>query len=78
MFDILMYLFETYSHSELNVVTDYEYLINDLSDIGFHKQDICSALLWLKNLSSYEKNIYVPASTFSNQFSTRIYTKEEL
>lgn len=77
MFDILIYLFETYIHNELNVSIDYEILKNDLSDIGFQHKDIFNALVWLKKLSSYKENMVFPEKSFSNQISTRIYTKEE-
>ncbi|CAL4325098.1 DUF494 family protein [Buchnera aphidicola] len=77
MFDVLIYLFETYVHNELNLSIDYEILKNDLSDIGFQNKDIFNALVWLKTLSSYKENIVFPEKDFSNQISTRIYTKEE-
>ncbi|MBZ2279603.1 DUF494 family protein, partial [Buchnera aphidicola] len=54
------------------------YLIDDLSDIGFQKKDIYGALLWLKKLASYEKNMYLPVNTITDKLSTRIYTAEEL
>ncbi|MDE5286156.1 MAG: DUF494 family protein, partial [Buchnera aphidicola] len=72
-----IYLFETYVHGEFHTATDYEYLIDDLSDIGFQKKDIYGALLWLKKLASYEKNMYLPVNTITDKLSTRIYTAEE-
>ncbi|QCI16144.1 DUF494 family protein [Buchnera aphidicola] len=77
MFDILIYLFETYAHSESKISVDYDNLKNDLSNIGFKKRDIYNALRWLKNLSSYKKNIISSMNLSCNQISTRIYTKEE-
>jgi Smg protein len=77
MFDILIYLFETYVHNESNRSIDYDSLTNDLFDIGFQQKDIYNALRWLKNLSSYKKNIISSINLSSNQISTRIYTKEE-
>ncbi|QFQ32647.1 DUF494 family protein [Buchnera aphidicola (Aphis fabae)] len=78
MFEILIYLFETYVHSESEMSIDYESLTNDLSDIGFQQKDIYNALLWLKNLSCYKKNDLSSISLASNQISTRIYNQEEL
>lgn len=77
MFDILIYLFENYVHSESRISIDYDSLTNDLSDIGFQKRDIYNALRWLKNLSCYKKNIISSISLLSKQISTRIYTQEE-
>ncbi|AEO08827.1 Smg protein [Buchnera aphidicola str. Ak (Acyrthosiphon kondoi)] len=77
MFDILIYLFENYVHSESKNSIDYDSLTNDLSDIGFQKRDIYNALRWLKNLSFYKKNIIPSMNLLSNQISTRIYTQEE-
>lgn len=77
MFDILIYLFETYVHSESKVSIDYDSLTNDLSDIGFQQRDIYNALRWLKNLSCYKKNITSSINTLSKKNSIRIYTKEE-
>lgn len=78
MFDVLIYLFETYVHSELKITINYDRLINDLSDIGFQKKDIYSALHWLKKLSFYKKNVISSVNSLSKQISTRIYTQEEL
>ncbi|QCI17294.1 DUF494 family protein [Buchnera aphidicola (Aphis helianthi)] len=78
MFEILIYLFENYIHSESEISIDYESLTNDLSDIGFQQKDIYDALRWLKNLSCYKKNNFSSISLTSNQISTRIYNQEEL
>ncbi|QIQ42055.1 MAG: DUF494 family protein [Buchnera aphidicola (Microlophium carnosum)] len=77
MFDILIYFFENYVHSESKISIDYDILTNDLSDIGFQKRDIYNALRWLKNLSCYKKNIISSINLLSKQISTRIYTQEE-
>lgn len=77
MFEILIYLFETYIHNESEVSIDYESVTNDLSDIGFKKQDIYNALRWLKNLSCCKKNIISAFDTNLNYISTRVYTTEE-
>ncbi|QCI24000.1 DUF494 family protein [Buchnera aphidicola (Macrosiphoniella sanborni)] len=77
MFDILIYLFENYVHTESKISIDYDSLTNDLSDIGFQKRDIYNALRWLKNLSCYKNNIISSIHVLSKQISTRIYTQEE-
>lgn len=78
MFEILIYLFETYVYHQSEISIDYESLINDLSNIGFKQKDIYDALRWLKKLSCYKKNNFSSISLDSNQISTRIYNKEEL
>ncbi|QCI21772.1 DUF494 family protein [Buchnera aphidicola (Hyadaphis tataricae)] len=77
MFDIIIYLFENYIYSESNISIDYNSLINDLSNIGFQKKDILHALIWLKNLSYYKKNIISSMNSLSKKMSIRIYTTEE-
>ncbi|QCI20038.1 MAG: DUF494 family protein [Buchnera aphidicola (Brevicoryne brassicae)] len=77
MFDILIYLFETYVHSKSKISIDYDSLTNDLSDIGFQQRDIYNTLRWLKNLSCYKKNIISPINSLSKKMSIRIYTQEE-
>lgn len=77
MFDILIYLFETYVHNESKIAIDYDSLTNDLSDIGFQQKDIYNALRWLKNLSCDKKNIISSINSSSKQISIRIYTQEE-
>ncbi|WP_348769397.1 DUF494 family protein [Buchnera aphidicola] len=78
MFEILIYLFETYVHSESKISIDYKSLTNDLSDIGFQQKDIYNALRWLKNLSCYKKNNISSMSLASGQISTRVYNQKEL
>ncbi len=46
MFDVLMYLFETYIHTEAELRVDQDKLEQDLTDAGFDREDIYNALLW--------------------------------
>ncbi len=50
MFDVLMYLFETYIHTEAELRVDQDKLEQDLTDAGFDREDIYNALLWLEKL----------------------------
>ncbi|MFP1455662.1 DUF494 family protein [Escherichia coli] len=55
MFDVLMYLFETYIHTEAELrVRDQDKLEQDLTDAGF-REDIYNALLWLEKLADYQE-----------------------
>ncbi|WP_343192079.1 DUF494 family protein [Buchnera aphidicola (Formosaphis micheliae)] len=78
MFDVLIYLFETYIHSAIEVFIDHDRLANDLFDIGFQKKDIYNALIWLKKLADYQIKSVFSVSVLSNPLPIRIYTEEEL
>ncbi len=54
MFDVLMYLFETYIHTEAELRVDQDKLEQDLTDAGFDREDIYNALLWLEKLADYQ------------------------
>ena len=43
MFDVLMYLFETYIHTEAELRVDQDKLEQDLTDAGFDREDIYNA-----------------------------------
>ncbi|MFZ6043782.1 DUF494 family protein, partial [Vibrio natriegens] len=44
MMDILMYLFETYIHSDVELMVDQDELSEELLRAGFHQEDIYKAL----------------------------------
>lgn len=54
MFDILMYLFENFVHSEQEVVVDHDELTDELTRAGFHQQEISKALAWLERLADLQ------------------------
>ncbi|MCO4321302.1 DUF494 family protein [Aliidiomarina quisquiliarum] len=78
MFDILMYLFENYIHSEMEVVVDHDELTDELTRAGFHSQEIGKALIWLERLAdlqdSQDKPYLIQTAPLS---SFRAYTPEE-
>lgn len=78
MFDILMYLFENFIHSEMEVVVDYDELTNELTRAGFHSGEIGKALEWLERLASLQDSQdspYLTQAVPSTVF--RIYTAKE-
>ena len=78
MFDVLMYLFETYIHSDADVMVEQDELTDELSRAGFNQDEIEKALDWLErlaNLHDSEREVYV---TSSAQGSMRIYAPQEL
>ncbi|MBV4413268.1 DUF494 domain-containing protein [Enterobacteriaceae bacterium YMB-R22] len=77
MFDVLMYLFETYIHNDVELHVDQDKLTRDLTDAGFERQDIYNALLWLEKLADYQDELAAPISLAASPLSVRIYTPEE-
>ncbi len=77
MFDILMYLFENYIHSEAEVMVDHDVLTDELTRAGFHQDEIYKALTWLEKLAALQDTDSYPYFTREASRSFRIYTDEE-
>mgnify|MGYP005996251913 FL=1 len=77
MFDILMYLFENYIHSEAEVMVDHDLLTDELTRAGFHQDEIYKALSWLEKLAALQNTDAYPYLTRRPSGSFRIYTPEE-
>ncbi|PPI87889.1 hypothetical protein CRV12_02735 [Candidatus Pantoea edessiphila] len=78
MFDVIIYLFETYIYnSRLGKNIDENKLKDHLKDIGFYSEDVYNALKWLEQLSSYQKKFISPMLINNNSLSMRIYADEE-
>ena len=78
MFDILMYLFENYIHSEAEVMVDHDILTDELTRAGFHQDEIYKALKWLEKLSALQDSDAYPYLTRVGNKSFRIYTEDEM
>ncbi|REL25108.1 DUF494 domain-containing protein [Thalassotalea euphylliae] len=78
MFDILMYLFENYIHSEAEIMVDHDELTDELTRAGFHQDEIYKALSWLEKLADLQNNDAHPYLTRLCGPSTRIYTAQEM
>ncbi|WP_371375544.1 DUF494 family protein [Thalassotalea aquiviva] len=78
MFDILMYLFENYIHSEAEVMVDHDVLTDELTRAGFHQDEIYKALSWLEKLAALQNTDLYPYLTRKGGNSVRIYTPEEM
>ncbi|CBJ47834.1 conserved hypothetical protein [Erwinia amylovora ATCC 49946] len=72
-----MYLFETYIHNEAEMRVDQDKLTDDLTDAGFHREDIYNALNWLEKLADYQDGLVAPVLLTTDPLSVRIYTGEE-
>ncbi|MGL4859457.1 MAG: DUF494 family protein [Enterobacteriaceae bacterium] len=78
MFDVLMYLFESYIHSEQEVHVDQQELTVDLTQAGFHRDDIYRALSWLDKLASLHDTDDQPYLRGKATEGFRIYTEREM
>lgn len=78
MFDILMYLFENFIHSETEIHVDQDELTEELVRAGFHHDEIYKALAWLEKLAALQETDIKPYLTKGGVSSvTRVYTHEE-
>ncbi len=77
MFDVLIYLFETYIHNEVEMRVDQDKLTDDLSRAGFHHEDIYNALNWLEKLADLQDGHGKPFAIDADPLALRIYTDEE-
>jgi len=78
MFDILMYLFETYIQSDAEVMVDHDLLTDELTSAGFHQDEIYKALNWLEKLVALQDTDAYPYLTRLASRSFRIYTDDEM
>ncbi|MBJ3815091.1 DUF494 domain-containing protein [Shimwellia pseudoproteus] len=77
MFDVLIYLFETWIQSETEMRVDQDKLTHDLTDAGFEREDIYNALMWLDKLADYQEGLVTPMQLAADPLSMRIFTQEE-
>ncbi|MCG7584448.1 hypothetical protein BIT28_08375 [Photobacterium proteolyticum] len=78
MMDILMYLFETYIHSDVELLVDQDELSDELLRAGFHQDDIYKALTWLEKLAALQDTENTPYMNNSAVTSIRVYTAQEM
>ncbi len=77
MFDVLVYLYETYYRPD--ACPDSEALVKKLSAVGFEEEEISKALDWLTDLAEATNELsdqYPQQTAFS--FGTRIYAVREM
>lgn len=77
MFDVLIYLFETYMHNEPEMLVDQDKITDDLADAGFYREDINNALNWLEVLADLQEGQKAPYLYTADPQALRIYTVEE-
>ncbi len=77
MFDVLVYLYETYYRPD--ACPDSEALVKKLSAVGFEEEEISKALGWLTDLAEATNEYsdrYPQQTAFS--FGIRIYAQQEM
>lgn len=74
--DVLMYLFENYLDSELDLYPDQESLKMELVDAGFTHTEVDKAFDWLEGLAAMKERAVQPM--MSAHRSIRIYTRFEM
>ena len=52
VFEILLYLFETYMYEEKELGDDRDELQQELNDVGFRNNEISKAFVWLEELAT--------------------------
>ncbi|MGL4487220.1 MAG: DUF494 family protein [Yersinia sp. (in: enterobacteria)] len=77
MFDVLIYLFETYIHNEPELPVDQDKITDDLAKVGFYREDINNALNWLEALADLQEGQKAPYLYAADPQALRIYTVEE-
>ncbi|MDN3615587.1 DUF494 family protein [Vibrio gallaecicus] len=78
MMDILMYLFETYIHSDSELQVDQDELEDELLRAGFNQSDIYKALHWLEELAALQETDNQAAIATCSTTSMRVYTEKEV
>ncbi len=77
MFDVLIYLFETYIHNEPELPVDQDKITDDLAKVGFYREDINNALNWLEALADLQEGQKAPYLYAADPQALRIYSVEE-
>ncbi|RLA24298.1 MAG: hypothetical protein DRQ62_05160 [Gammaproteobacteria bacterium] len=72
IFDVLIYLFENYMDSEIDIIPDTNMLQTELKAAGFNSGNISKAFEWLDTLALHEE------PTFKSSKNFRIFCAEEI
>ncbi len=70
VFDILMYLFETYLDDDQSEIPSADNIRNELSRIGFHDSNVDKAFKWLDDLSTLKEYDFTIEQIDNNSFRT--------
>lgn len=76
VFDILIYLFETYLDDDQSEIPSEDNIRNELSRIGFHNSKVSKAFDWLEDLAILKDDFTIIKQLHSSSF--RIFSPLEL
>ena len=77
MFEIIIYLFESYMHIEQRVEIDAQQITDELMEEGFQSSDIAKALAWLDNLTRLHEQNPQSKTLPAQKTSHRVYSVVE-
>ena len=77
MFEVIMYLFESYLQIDQTIEINADQITDELLDEGFQKNDINKAIAWLDNLADLQKNNLQEQTQAAKKTSHRIYSSIE-
>ncbi|MGB5789469.1 MAG: DUF494 family protein [Pseudoalteromonas nigrifaciens] len=77
MFEVLMYLFENYIHSDAGLFIEPKELTDELLRAGFNQAEIFKALDWLEQLAELQHSDTSPYLITDSPQTMRIFTDHE-
>jgi len=77
MFEVIMYLFESYMQMEQTLEISSNEITDELLEEGFQKKDINKALAWLDNFADLQKQDPANEAIPAQETSYRIYSDIE-
>lgn len=77
MFEIIIYLFESYMQIDQSTEIDAQEITDELLEEGFQKSDISKALAWLDNLTGLHEQNPQSKTQLAKETSHRIYSVAE-
>lgn len=77
MFEVIIYLFESYMQIDQNVEVDAQEITDELLEEGFQSSDISKALLWLDHLAGLHEQSAENRVQLAKSTSHRVYSHIE-
>lgn len=77
MFEIILYLFESYIQIEQTIELTADQITDELLEEGFHQEEISKALVWLDKLATLHETNEQNRPLNAQKTSLRIYSHSE-
>jgi len=77
MFEVIIYLFESYMQLDQHIEVDAQEITDELLEEGFQSADISKALAWLDHLSNLHQQSEESRLVLAQSTSHRIYSELE-